>query len=127
MGIISFSSRGSFNNMERFLRRSQYLDIRGIVEPYAQRGVEALRAATPVDSGLSAESWGYEIESGNGTTKIIWTNSNIQNGFPVVVMLQYGHGTGTGGYVQGRDFINPAIQPIFDQIADGVWKVVTAA
>lgn len=123
---ISFRSRGSFDNFERFLRRSQTMNIRSIVEPYAQKGVEALRAATPVDTGLTAESWGYEIETTGDTVTIVWTNSNIENGFPVAVMLQYGYGTGTGGYVQGRDYINPAIRPIFDQIADGVWKVVTA-
>lgn len=126
MGTISFRSRGSFNNFERFLRRSQNLNIRSIVEPYAKQGVEALKAATPVDSGLAAESWGYEIEVTGDTTSIIWTNSDIENGFPVAIMLQYGYGTGTGGYVQGRDYINPAIKPIFDGIADAVWKVVTA-
>lgn len=124
---ISFRSRGSFNNMERFLGRMQTLDIRSIVEPYAQRGVEALRAATPVDTGLTAESWGYEIETTGDTVKIIWTNRNVETGFPVAIMLQYGYGTGTGGYVQGRDYINPALRPIFDQIGDGVWRVVTAA
>lgn len=126
MRLISFTQRGSFNNFERFLRRSQSMDIRSIVEPYAKQGVEALRAATPVDTGLTAESWGYEIETNGDTVTIRWTNSNIENGFPVAVMLQYGHGTGTGGYVQGRDYINPALRPIFDEIADGVWKVVTA-
>lgn len=126
MGMISFSQRGSFEHMESFLHRMQTLDIRGLVEPFAQRGVEALRAATPVDTGLAANSWAYEIEVTRDSVKIIWTNSNVENGFPVVVMLQHGYGTGTGGYVQGRDFINPAIRPIFDQIADGVWKVVTA-
>jgi len=125
MGMISFRSRGSTQHMESFLRRMQTLDIRSIVEPYAQQGVEALRAATPVDSGLAAQSWGYEIESNRSGVTIAWTNSDIENGFHVAVMLQYGYGTGTGGYVQGRDYINPAIKPIFDQIADAVWKVVT--
>lgn len=125
--MISFTSRGSFTNMERFLLRAQTIDIRSLVEPYAQRGVEALKAATPVDSGLAANSWGYEIESTKDTVTIKWINTDIENGFPVAVMLQYGYGTGTGGYVQGRDYINPAIRPIFDGIADGVWKVVTAA
>jgi hypothetical protein len=127
MGIISFRSTGSTSKMESFLRRSQSLDIRSIVEPYAQEGVAALRAATPVDSGLAASSWGYRIESTRDTVKIVWTNTNIENGFPVAVMLQYGYGTGTGGYVQGRDYINPAVRPIFDKIADGVWRVVTSA
>lgn len=127
MGIISFRSRGSFDKFEAFLHRSQTLDIHSLVEPYAQEGVAALRAATPVDSGLAASSWGYRIEASRDTVKIIWTNSNVENGFPVAVMLQYGYGTGTGGYVQGRDYINPAVRPIFDKIADGVWKVVTTS
>lgn len=125
--IISFRQRGSTRNMERFLASMSTLDIRQIVEPYAQQGVAALASATPVDSGVAAASWGYEIESSRGQTTIKWTNSDIENGFPVVIMLQYGHGTGTGGYVQGRDFINPAVRPIFDQIADAVWRVVTSA
>lgn len=113
--------------MESFLSSMQHLDVPSIVESFAQEGVAALSAATPVDTGLAASSWGYEIETKDNITKIVWTNSDIENGFPVVIMLQYGHGTGTGGYVQGRDFINPAIKPIFDRIADGVWKVVTSS
>lgn len=127
MGMISFRSRGSTRKMESFLQRMQVLDIRSVLEPYAQRGVEALRAATPVDSGLAAQSWGYEIENDGDVVTIIWTNSDVENGFPVAIMLQYGYGTGTGGYVQGRDYINPAIKPIFDQIGDAVWKVVTSS
>lgn len=123
---ISFSTRGSTSNIERFLSRMMNLDIRKIVEPYAQQGVEALRAATPVDSGLAAQSWSYEIVQTRGHVTIIWKNSDVENGFPVAVMLQYGYATGTGGYVQGRDYINPALQPIFDAIADGVWKEVTS-
>jgi len=103
------------------------LDIRKIAELYAQQGVDALAAATPMDSGLAASSWGYDIQQSSSTVTIIWTNSNVESGFPVAIMLQYGYGTGTGGYVQGQDYINPAIQPIFDRIADGVWKVVTSA
>lgn len=127
MGMISFRSRGSTQRMESFLQSMTRMDVRSILEPYAREGVEALRRATPVDSGLAAESWDYQIISERGSTRIIWTNSDVENGFPVVIMLQYGYGTGTGGYVQGRDFINPAIRPIFDKIADGVWKVVTSS
>lgn len=127
MDRISFSSKGSFDHIEAFLNKVQHMDIRGLLEPYAEQGVRALRDATPVDSGQAASAWGYEITDTNGVVSVIWTNSDIENGFPVVVMLQYGHGTGTGGYVQGRDFINPAIQPIFDQIAEAVWRVVTTA
>lgn len=124
---LSFRVRGSTQNMERFLSRMANLDIRRIVEPYAQQGVEALRAATPVDSGLAASSWSYEIVQTRGHVTIIWKNSDIENSFPVAIMLQYGYATGTGGYVQGRDYINPALRPIFDGIAEGVWKVVTSA
>lgn len=127
MDKVTFSSSGSFDNFESFLKKLASMDIRSTLEPYAQQGVTALRDATPVDSGEAANSWGYEITDSGGVVSVIWTNSDIENGFPVVVMLQYGHGTGTGGYVQGRDFINPAIQPIFDQIAEAVWRVVTTA
>lgn len=124
---IFFTQRGSFDRMERFLKRMQFLDIRSLVEPYAKEGVQALAAATPRETGLAAESWDYEIEATKEHVIIRWLNRDIENGFPVVVMLQYGYGTGTGGYVQGRDFINPALKPIFDKIADGVWKVVTTS
>lgn len=93
----------------------------------AQQGVTALESATPRDSGLAAGSWSYTIQKARGSARIEWTNSDVENGFPVAIMLQYGYGTGTGGYVQGRDFINPAIKPIFDMIADEVWKAVTSA
>lgn len=124
---VIFSSRGSFNNMESFLRSMRRLNIVGLVEPYAQQGVAALRAATPKDSGMAADSWGYDIKTSRGKVTITWTNSDVENGFPVAIMLQYGYGTGTGGYVSGRDYINPAVKPAFDGIADGVWKVVTSA
>lgn len=124
---ISFRTSGSTKNMEHFLNSMMTMDIRKVVEPYAQQGVDALASATPVDSGLAANSWGYEIEATRSNVTITWTNTDIENGFPVAVMLQYGYGTGTGGYVAGRDYINPAIRPIFDRIADGVWKVVTSA
>lgn len=122
-----FNHRGSFDNLESFLKKMQKLDIRRAIELYAQDGVYALSAATPIDSGLAASSWGYEIEENSSSVTITWTNNDIESGFPVVIMLQYGYATGTGGYVQGRDFINPAIKPIFDRIADGVWKVVTSS
>ena len=95
------------------------------LEAYGAKGVAALQSVTPKDTGGTAAAWSYEIERGPGSYSIIWTNSNIVAGTPLVIMLTFGHGTGTGGYVAGRDFINPAIQPIFDQIANDVWKVVT--
>ena len=96
------------------------------LEKYAREGVTALASATPVDSGTTAASWGYEIQKRHGKVSIYWTNSNINNGVPIAVILQYGHGTNNGGYVQGRDYINPAIRPIFDKIADNAWKEVTS-
>lgn len=124
---ISFISKGSTRKMDTFLQTMMNMDIRAIVEPYARQGVAALAAATPRDTGLAASSWSYEIDASKDYVTIAWTNSDVENGFPVVIRLQYGYGTGTGGYVAGRDFINPAIRPIFDNIADGVWRVVTSA
>ncbi len=122
-----FKHRGSFDKLESFLESMQNLDIRKTVELYAQEGVSALSSATPVESGLAASSWDYEVDYGKDKVTIAWTNDDVESGFPVVIMLQYGYATGTGGYVQGRDYINPAIQPIFDRIADEVWRVVTSA
>ena len=125
--MFSTSSSGSFAKTESFLRAVQKLPIERIIEPYAQAGVDALRTATPAESGLAASSWGYTIEHTGGVYTITWTNSDVENGFPVAIMLQYGHGTGTGGYVAGRDYINPALKPIFDKISEAVWKAVTSA
>lgn len=124
---ISLSSSGDFSKTEAWLRKLQKLDIRAIAQAGAQKGVRALASATPKDSSLAASSWAAEVQHTKTSTTIIWTNSDVENGFPVVIMLQYGHGTGTGGYVHGRDFINPAIRPIFDEIAQTVWKAVTSA
>lgn len=127
MVSFRFTHRGSFDKTERFLKAMQRLNIRQLAESQAEKGVRALASATPVQTSRAATSWDYEIrQNGRGLT-ITWTNSDIENGFPVVIMLQYGHGTGTGGYVQGRDFINPAIRPIFDEISNAVWKAVTSA
>lgn len=125
--MFSFTVSGSFSKTEAFLHAMMNLEIASILEASAQAGVTALASATPIDSGLAENSWGYEISAAGGVYTITWTNSDIENGFPVAIMLQYGHGTGTGGYVQGRDYINPAIQPIFDKIANDVWKAVTSA
>lgn len=115
------------DHIEQFLKsmskRSYMLDI---LEYYGAKGVEALAANTPIDSGASADSWGYQVINDPNKCQIVWTNSNTTAaGVPVVILLQYGHGTGTGGYVEGRDFINPALSGIFDDIADAVWEVVT--
>lgn len=127
--MIELEASGSTTKTMSFLTKMGNInnDIRSALESAGQRGVDALSAATPVDSGLTASSWGYEVEVAGDTCSIYWTNTNSINGANVAIMLQYGHGTGTGGWVSGRDYINPAIQSIFDQIANDVWKKVTSA
>ena len=125
--MLTFETRGSLDKTEKFLNRMSKGDILRTVERYAQLGVDALSSATPVDTGLTAASWGYKIESTRGNISIVWTNSNTAGGKPVAILLQYGHGTGTGGFVQGVDYINPALKPVFDKIANNVWKAVTTA
>lgn len=125
--VISFSSSGSFSNTEKFLKAMSNSDILGSLDQYGRRGVAALRSATPVESGLTAELWTYEVEKTGTGYSITWSNTHSVSGVNIAVILQYGHGTGTGGYVAGRDYINPAIRPIFDQIANDVWKEVTSA
>lgn len=124
-GKISFESTGSFKNTEALLKRLTTQDVTSILERYGAMGVEALRAATPVDTGLTAQMWTYKVQRKKGVWELSWNNQNRSSGVPVAILLQYGHGTGTGGYVAGRDYINPAIQPLFDQIADAVWREVT--
>ena len=124
---IRFVQRGSLDHAEQYMKNLLKLDIKAIAAAQAQLGVQALIDATPVDSGVAAHSWSYRISQNRGGISIEWINTDIENGFPVVIMLQYGHATGTGGYVQGRDFINPAIRPVFDRIATEVWKAVTSA
>lgn len=122
--MISFRQKGDFSNLSKFLERAKEAVHIGDLDRYGRAGVDALASATPVDSGLTASSWYYEIERKNGSVTISFRNSNIQNGVPIAIILQYGHGTGTGGWVEGRDYINPAIQPIFDQIANDAWEEV---
>ena len=122
--MIVLTQSGNFNNTERFLKGAKKLDIKRILESYGREGVRTLASATPVDSGLTADSWGFRVTISKGSFSIVWTNSNVVKGVPIAIILQYGHGTGTGGYVQGRDYINPAIQPIFQKIADSVWLEV---
>ena len=124
---VKFEVSGGFTKTERFLNRMKRREYLNVFDEFGREGVQALRNATPVESGLTAESWDYEIKRTRDYIEIIWTNSNINDGVPIAIILQYGHGTGTGGYVQGRDYINPAIQPIFDKIAEKAWKVVTSA
>lgn len=122
---LTISSTGSFENTDKFFSHMLSGSIFKSLDQYAQRGVEALAAATPERTGKTANSWSYEIEKSGGNYSIYWANSDLdEEGTPIVILLQYGHGTGTGGYVQGRDFITPAIVPIFDQISNDVWKAV---
>lgn len=123
--MISFRQKGDFKKLTRYFERAKEVVKLGDLDKYGREGVQALSSATPVDSGLTASSWYYTIENKNGTAKIMFNNSNIQNGVPIAVILQYGHGTGTGGWVEGRDYINPAIRPIFDKIAESAWREVT--
>lgn len=125
--MIEFSQSGDFKKTEAFLAQLSKPNVLSILDKYGRMGVAALANATPVSSGRAAESWGYVVQGSKTEYSITWTNSDIENGFPVVVMLQHGHGTGTGGYVQGYDFINPALRPIMDKLADEVWKAVTSA
>ena len=124
--MISIESKGSFKNTDAFLSRMHHSHIMKALARYGQEGVSALAHATPMDTGETASAWSYEVyEEKRKVYSIVWKNDNVQAGVPVVILLQYGHGTGTGGYVHGRDFINPVIQPLFDRIANDVWKVVT--
>lgn len=125
--MFSFESSGSFKKTEDFFRRMAKDEMFNALERYAKEGVAALANATPLDTGLTAASWSYEIQKTRGSYSITWTNNHTVDGKPIAILLQYGHGTGTGGYVQGRDYINPAMRPIFDRIADNVWKAVTSA
>lgn len=121
--MITFAHKGSFKNTERFLRRNRKMNLETLAK-YGEKGVQALSAATPVDSGKTAMSWDYRITVSENRVTIDWVNSNIIDHVSVAVILQYGHATGTGGYVQGRDYINPAIQPILDEIAKKAWEEV---
>lgn len=123
--MIKFKHKGSFKNTFSFFGRALSAEYLALIDKYARDGVAALSAGTPVLTGESSSSWSYKVESSRRGTKIFWTNDNKTSaGVPIVILLQYGHGTGTGGYVQGHDFINPAMQPVFDNIANEVWREV---
>lgn len=123
--MISFRQKGDFSKLTRYLERVKEAVRMGYLDKFGREGVAALASATPVDSGLTANSWYYQIENKKGSVTITFHNSNFQNGVPIAIILQFGHGTRNGGWVQGRDYINPAIQPIFDEIANEAWKEVT--
>lgn len=122
--MISFRQKGDFSKLTRFLEKSKEAVKIGDLDRYGRAGVAALKSATPVDSGLTANSWYYEIKREKNSVSISFLNSNIHHGVPIAIILQYGHGTRNGGWVQGRDYINPAIQPIFDEIVNNAWKEV---
>lgn len=125
--MVIMKQKGDFSKTEKFLNSiSKKLYYRNL-QKYAEQGVAALASATPKDSGETANSWGYEIRQSKNSVSIYWTNSNVNKGVPIAVIIQYGHGTRNGGYVQGRDYINPAMRPIFDKIAESVWKEVTSS
>ena len=123
--MIVFRQTGDFKKTEKFFRKISKGDFFQALYAFGRKGVEALASATPVNSGKTADSWDYEIHRSNGRISIYWTNSNVNDGVNIAVILQYGHGTRNGGYVQGRDYINPAIRPIFDKIADDAWREIT--
>jgi len=121
---ISFSSKGDFSKTIKFLNKVKNVKINNILSKYGEIGVNALSQATPKDSGVTSRSWNYKIEVNNDNASIVWYNTNVVKGVNIAVILQYGHGTRNGGWVEGRDYINPAMKPIFDKIADQVWKEV---
>lgn len=125
--MISIGHKGDFTYLINFLKRVQNRDseIYAKLKPFAIEGVRALENATPIDTGETSKSWGYKIILDKKTTTIIWTNDNVNDGNNVAILLQYGHATGTGGYISGYDYINPAIRPIFDKIENDVWMNIT--
>lgn len=123
--MITFKQKGDFSKITRYLEKNKKPVMLDMLNRYGKEGVAALSAATPVDSGKTASSWSYEITSTKNTISITFNNSNVTDGVPIAIILQYGHGTGTGGYVEGRDYINPACRPIFDEMAKEVWGEVT--
>ena len=125
--MLTITSTGTFQNTEKFLKRMKDKAIFNSLNQYGEEGVRALSAATPKDSGLTAQSWTYEIKITPTSYSIIWNNTNVVDGMPIAILIQLGHGTGTGGYVAGRDYINPALLPIFDRITATIWKEVTSA
>ena len=123
--MITFRQKGDFAKLTRYLERVKEVAKIGDLDKYGRAGVAALASATPVDTGKTASSWNYKIERNNGSVAITFNNTNVNKGVPVAIILQYGHGTHNGGWVEGRDYINPAIQPIFDKITEDAWREVT--
>lgn len=122
--IIVFKQKGNFKKTRKFLKRCSNLQLNDLLDQYGKEGVEALARATPKDTGKTAASWSYAVHKSDGRITITWSNSNIVDGVPITVILQYGHGTRNGGYVEGVDYINPAMRPIFERIAQRAWGEV---
>jgi len=122
--IIVFKQKGNFKKTRKFLKRCSNLQLDDLLDQYGKEGVEALARATPKDTGKTAASWSYTVHKSDGRITITWSNSNIVDGVPIAVILQYGHGTRNGGYVEGMDYINPAMRPIFERIAQRAWGEV---
>ena len=123
--MISFRHKGDFSKFSKYLSGVKKVPSQGLLDKYGKEGVAALASATPVRTGETASSWSYEIEHSNGSSVIRFNNSHINHGVPIAIILQYGHGTGTGGWVEGRDYINPAVQPVFDRLVNEAWREVT--
>lgn len=122
--MISFRHKGDFSKTTKFLDKAKESLLLGVLDKYGREGVAVLMSATPTDSGLTASSWRYEIRREKNCVKLVFCNDNIQNGVPIAIVLQYGHGTRNGGWIEGRDYINPSIQPFFDKVAESVWREV---
>ena len=125
--MIKIKHRGSFKHLEKFMKNADKETCLAILERYGRIGCAALASATPKESGETAAAWGYQIEKTSSGYSVVWTNSNVQDGVNIAIILQYGHGTGTGGYVQGKDYINPALGPVFDGLARDAWKEIMSA
>lgn len=123
--MITFRQKGDFSKLTTYLQRAKEVVKIGDLDRYGREGVQALSSATPRDTGVTAQSWRYEINRSKDSVSLSFHNDNIQNGVPIAIILQYGHGTRNGGYVQGRDYINPSVRPIFDKIAKNAWEEVT--
>ena len=123
--MITFRHKGDFSKTSKWLGKIREAARLGILDKYGREGVAALASATPTETGRTASSWYYQIERRSGSVAIVFLNSNVNKGVPIAIILQYGHGTGTGGWVEGRDYINPAIQPLFDKAANELWREVT--
>lgn len=123
--MISFSNKGNFDKTSKFLNKISKINIKNLLDKYGQLGVNALSSATPISSGETAKSWGYYLTISSKSSTITWTNSHVVDGLPIAILIQYGHGTRNGGYVEGVDFINPALKHLFDNLAEEAWKEIT--